>query len=682
MLIRMRAPDFPRAQKVCDPGAALCCPRPARALDSINGDVLAVISQDARHLEVRDALPSPLGFIVVPAEAANRIVKQRPGDSPSRSASRNAVSLTSFLPWFLTGSASALQNTGDEAGATSSAGNAGSVESSQLTAEAPSVSLDAAAGGSAITALASANSTAESFPNRAIPAVNIVFLVDTLRICRFAEPSPASLQSQVPGHCETLVTARGKRLMGFPEVSTDGATAWPSFESFGSNRKPKTGINLSSAVVGESQLDGSKFDTRHQSEGGGRCWCRAPDTWGLESSHDQVLHPQFADVLLLCADGFEIPSHRALLAARCSFFAAKLTRSHWDARRTDKVVIDLREFSGLVVQATVRFFEMGIFIIPAACCCPHCCTEARRHQLRQQQAAMQSRLPPYDLRCCCRVDWVLQAYTFAAYCLLEDLRAELLFVLSRLISQRTCLHVLTHPAVRNQQQILQLAAHQLVYHMPHPHLLLEGDDEPTFSLGASPEGKSPEGHRELKDHVPPIEGATNTDRAKKPLLPLLLSEGIYDVIVTALRAWVLDSPQNALFFAKLQLGPGIDPAAANLRSRQLLVLLALRLLQGSVVSPSSRTCNCLGSLSPAPAPFSRSATFICENSHTVPRGSGVRQSDLRSEKTLLTVPLRDTQDTVRYFMFRDVVLLWAKMLKVPEHEAKAVAQGMEELGLP
>lgn len=106
---------------------------------------------------------------------------------------------------------------------------------------------------------------------------------------------------------------------------------------------------------------------------------------------------------------------------------------------------------------------------------------------------------------------------------------------------RVCILRLTHPAVRNQQRILQLAAHLLVYHMPHSNLLLEGDDAPASDFVASAEQESPEGHSGPNDYVPPIEGSTDTDRGKKPLLPLLLSEGIYDVIVTALRAWVLVS---------------------------------------------------------------------------------------------------------------------------------------------
>lgn len=97
---------------------------------------------------------------------------------------------------------------------------------------------------------------------------------------------------------------------------------------------------------------------------------------------------------------------------------------------------------------------------------------------------------------------------------------------------------LTHPAVRNQQQILHLAAHQLVYHMPMPKLLLEADDARAVDTEMhSPEPKPPAANRQ----VPSREGATSRDQGRKPLLPLLLSEGVYEVIVTALSAWVLVS---------------------------------------------------------------------------------------------------------------------------------------------
>lgn len=92
---------------------------------------------------------------------------------------------------------------------------------------------------------------------------------------------------------------------------------------------------------------------------------------------------------------------------------------------------------------------------------------------------------------------------------------------------------LTHPAVRNQQQILQLAAHQLVFHMPMPSLLLdvrhcaEADLESTDDASQSAKAESA------------IRGDAELQHRRKPMLPLLLIDGIYDAVIKALSAWVL-----------------------------------------------------------------------------------------------------------------------------------------------
>ena len=95
---------------------------------------------------------------------------------------------------------------------------------------------------------------------------------------------------------------------------------------------------------------------------------------------------------------------------------------------------------------------------------------------------------------------------------------------------------LTHPAARGQRQILELAAYQLVYHIPMPNLLLESNEGPKVHLEAHPRSTTGQA---------PSNGETGfQDRRKKPLLPLLLSEGIYEVIITALSAWVLVSAHS------------------------------------------------------------------------------------------------------------------------------------------
>ena len=92
---------------------------------------------------------------------------------------------------------------------------------------------------------------------------------------------------------------------------------------------------------------------------------------------------------------------------------------------------------------------------------------------------------------------------------------------------------LTHPAVRNQRQILQLAAHQLVYHMPMPDLLLEVSA--CRKWGGPPADSSPR----ATERSPVGEGKTEEQKARNPLLTELLREGIYDAVVKALSAWVL-----------------------------------------------------------------------------------------------------------------------------------------------
>ncbi|KAL8270431.1 hypothetical protein Esti_005660 [Eimeria stiedai] len=672
-----------------------------RSLGCITGETVAVISQDARHLEVRDALPSPLGFIVIPAEAANRIVKQPSEGSPVRLGSRNPVSLTSFLASFVMRSPPAVQNRGEGAGVYSSAGGTGSDDGRQAPTDGPGVSTEFVAGGAPA-------QTPESSHQRAIPAVNVVFLVDTLRLCRFAVASVASSASQSSGPkrglCEgPLLDKWEDSQLDSPAESTTRVAAWPVAEKRECSRKFEHGTNQLPGSIEDSLTNGSKPESAP--EPGERCSCKTGNFCSSGDPRAPALHPHFADVLLLCADGVEIPSHRALLAARCSFFEARLTRTHWRAQGNDKVVIDLRDFPGSVVKRTVQFFETGFFVIPATCCCHSCCPEIRRKRVNQQKVTSPRERPPHEQACCCRINWVLHAHTFAAYCLLHDLHAELLSVLARLISQRTCLHVLTHPAVRGQQQILQLAAHQLVYHMPMPNLLLETDDICTKNSGEKPvEDSSP---KTVTDSPPLALAEDLRQRELTPdsLLPLLLCDGIYECVVTALCAWVLapllslqasslallacvrkcvtqDTRQNALFFSKLQLIRSASATASELLARQLLVLLALRLLQESVAVPSSHVSECADFQYHSSGLCGKNAAFVWNSDPGSPKRDAVHLSSLRSEKVWLLVPLRDAQDSLQYFKFRDVVLLWARLLKVPEQDAKCVAQETEDLGPP
>ncbi|KAL8428546.1 hypothetical protein Efla_003317 [Eimeria flavescens] len=663
IVIRALAGDSSRGRRSSRSDGSICL-KGRRSLELITGEPVAVISQDARHLEVRDALPSPLGFIVVPAEAANRIVKQHPCETAGRLSSRNTLSLTSFLSSFVVGGAHAVQHRGEGANPTNPASGTGSDEGRQQ----PEADVHGASAD--VVPAAGPSQMPESFYQRAIPAVNIVFLVDTLRLCRFAEPSSAGPEPQITSQKwalhEVLLGNREHSPPGRSEASTAGAGARSAADDWDSI-KSELGLKHSS----DSSVDGlsASWQSTSRLDLGRRCSCQRNIDCCSEEKPAPALHPHFADVLLLCADGVEIPSHRALLAARCSFFEAKLTRNHWEASGNDKVVIDLREFPGSVVKAAVQYFETGSFSIPATCCCQFCCPEKRRLRMAQQHV-----IPSSDSRCSCRINWVLQAHTFASYCLLHDLHAELLSVLARLISQRSCLHVLTHPAVRGQQQILELAAHQLAYYMPMPNLLLDTNNGLQNQLkNTTAEDTSPES----------LQGAASSSGENpKCLLPQLLNEGVYKCVVTALQAWVLDSQQNALFLSKLQLITCANTTASELRARQLLVLLALRLLQESVAVPSTSALESLDFQCPDAGLSGEHTALLGNPDREALVANAIPVSTLHSERTWLVVPVRDSGDAVQYFKFKDVVLLWAKLLNVPEQDAKVVAQEAEDLGLP
>ncbi|KAL8449330.1 hypothetical protein Emed_003211 [Eimeria media] len=532
VIIRARTAGGPEPNRAIH-AVGPCSQRGGRSLGCITGETVAVISQDARHLEVRDALPSPLGFIVVPAEAANKIVKQSSEEFPGRLGSRTPVSLTSFLASFVMRTPPALQNRVEGVGVNPSAGGTGSDDGRQAPTDGQGVSAELAAGGAPAQA-------PESSHQRAVPAVNVVFLVDTLRLCRFAGAHVASSASQASGpkwglYEEYSLNKSEDVQPENPAESTSRAAAWPLIEKRESSRNFELGAKHFLGSAEDNLTNGSKLESAP--EYGQRCSCKTGNFSSAGDSSAPALHPHFADVLLLCADGVEIPSHRALLAARCSFFEARLTRTHWEARGNDKVTIDLRDFPGSVVKKTVQFFETGVFVIPATCCCHICCPEMRRRRLDQRK--------------------------------------------------RTCLHVLTHPAVRGHQQILQLAAHQLVYHMPMPNLLLEADDSGTNNSGKKTGEESSPKTVTVSPTFSLAEDLCQREPKSDCLLPLLLSDGIYECVVTALCAWVLDSRPNVLFFSKLQLIRSANATASELRARQLLVLLALRLLQESVAVPSS-----------------------------------------------------------------------------------------------
>lgn len=135
---------------------------------------------------------------------------------------------------------------------------------------------------------------------------------------------------------------------------------------------------------------------------------------------------------------------------------------------------------------------------------------------------------------------------------------------------------LTHPAVRNQRRILQLAAHQLVYHMPMPNLLLEVDSCRDWRLPPADNSSS-----KSQEKSPPGGGRTQRQKRRKHLLTQLLSEGVYDVVIKALSAWVLVSSLE-----------GVTTMIRPLVQRFILwrrraALMKGRLLMGNV--PSSAT---------------------------------------------------------------------------------------------
>lgn len=307
---------------------------------------MAVISQDARHLEVRDALFSPLGFIVVPAEAANRIVKQfRDGNLP-RLANRNSLSFTSFLASFVAGSTRSAQEREDLGGTSSPIGSAAPDEGRQIDGQVADASPR---GSTAISAPAQSPTTDPLLP-KAIPAVNIVFLVDTLRRCRFAETRSAPAASQAMGQQregkQSVPQAwRDHRLLGLSDTSAARVATHPLFEGFGKRGADAAAAQFSFGSGGAVE-ESSCLPSNPKPEP--RCLCKTANE-SSAAARGPVLHASFADVLLLCADGFEILSHRALLAARCSFFEARLTRPHWEACRTDKVNLLGRERGSLVV---------------------------------------------------------------------------------------------------------------------------------------------------------------------------------------------------------------------------------------------------------------------------------------------------------------------------------------------
>ncbi|CDJ32700.1 LOW QUALITY PROTEIN: uncharacterized protein EMH_0047690 [Eimeria mitis] len=451
------------------------------------------------------------GLIVVPAEAANRIVKQQSGDVSGRT-SRSSISLTSFLASFIAGNPLAASERADQGVfAAPPVQGSGSVEDARPPAAENQLGESPSAGGMTSLGIQS-NAVQDSIPRRAVPAVNIVFLVDTLRVCRLGE----ARRAEGSWGYNRLQPMCDQRLLGLADAATVATCEQPTYESAQGWKKNDTKSEQQSAAFGGLPTSDRVIQPDSDTRGGNSCSCIKAN---ICLGDPPVLHSHFTDVTLLCADGFEVASHRALLAARCSFFEAKLTRPHWEARKADKVVIDLRDFAGSVVQATVRFFETGYFVVPASCCCPQCCAEQRRCRYEERQAPQQRGLPPYECRCCCKVDWVLQAYAFAAYCLLEDLKTELLAILARLTSQRTCLRVLTHPAVRNQRQILELAAHQLVYHMPMPNLLLELDSCQEWPLPVA-DNSLPT----AKETSPSDGSIPQHQRGRKPLLAELLSE--------------------------------------------------------------------------------------------------------------------------------------------------------------
>ncbi|OEH75544.1 hypothetical protein cyc_03005 [Cyclospora cayetanensis] len=527
------------------------------ACKDLRGQPIAVISQDARHLEVRDAIMSPLGLVVVPAEAANRIVKQSSNSSSGRLTSRNTVSLTSFLASFVVGNPTGFTERGapdreeNEGGSSAaSAGQGSRREESRQSAADMLVSDVSTAATPGIGASVNA-ATAETNSHRAIPAVNIVFLMDTLRVCRFAETRPATSASplrshQRDGRTGALQAGRDLHLLGFAGIATTGDTTGFPLGNPDNGCTQGTGIAHETASVGGGHGTEKCSQSLFKSEEDMECSCKTA-TACLSASHTPVLHSQFADVVLLCANGVELLSHRALLAARCSFFEAKLTRPHWEGRGVEKVVIDLRDFPGSVVQATVNYFEKN-----------------------SEEVAVNSSTSPFK-------------EGSLPYCLLQDLQADLICVLARLISQRTCLYVLTHPAVRNKQQILQLAAHQLVHHMPMPSLLLEGGTWPTVDSQNHSVGSD---SSQPEDQAHSMKDAELREPERKPLLPMLLNEGLYEATTTALCAWVLGSGKNALLLSKLQLIRCGDTSSTPREHISTFSLFSVKIVRGFITFTS------------------------------------------------------------------------------------------------
>ena len=275
---------------------------------------------------MRDALPSPLGLIVVPAEAANRIVKQQPDGVSGRMTSRSNISLTSFLASFIAGSSSGAPEREDLGGVTTPTGQ-GSVEDARRFAAESQVAEPPLAG--ATTSVAYTNAMQDNAPRRPVPAVNIVFLVATLRVCRIAEakPTQGSLdQSSLP-------PMRNQRLLGLADAASGAACDNLTHESSQSWKEEKKREQQS---AGGLPISDTLTQSPSDCKGSSSCSCGKASA-SLGDLPTPVLHSHFADVTLLCADGYEVSSHRALLAARCSFFEAKLTRPHWEAREADKV---------------------------------------------------------------------------------------------------------------------------------------------------------------------------------------------------------------------------------------------------------------------------------------------------------------------------------------------------------
>lgn len=239
------------------------------------------------------------------------------------------MSLTSFLASFIAGSSSAAAERETQAGVTTPLGEGSPEDAQQFAAE---VQLtESALAGSMTSAGAYTNGAQDSTCRRAVPAVNIVFLVDTLRLCRPAEARP--VQGSWGHNC--LQTMSDQRLLGLTETATGEICEKRTCESSQRRTKNEKKREQRAAALGDKARSDAVTQSASGFTGGNTCLCRETDGC-LGDPPTPVLHSHFADVTLLCADGFEVSSHRALLAARCSFFEAKLTRPHWEARGADK----------------------------------------------------------------------------------------------------------------------------------------------------------------------------------------------------------------------------------------------------------------------------------------------------------------------------------------------------------